>query len=61
MRKFTYKDVSNWEVVNIEGVRQSYTYVDKDGVKRTVSQFDGYRSGLQAANRMGGQLSVRRA
>jgi hypothetical protein len=53
-RKFTYKDVNPWQVVDIFGKARSFYYHDAQGKKVTVEEFDGYRSANAAAKRFGG-------
>lgn len=55
MRKFTYKDVHDWKVMDNHGKEMFLSVKGKDGKIQNVSRFDGYRSAAQAANRLGGK------
>lgn len=52
MRKFTYKDVSSWKVVDAEG--KVLSSQDQDGKIETLDGFNGYRPALRAAKKFGG-------
>jgi len=54
MRKFTYKDVHNWKVTDINGKQLALPVRDKNGEVKMVTRFDGFRSASQAAKRLGG-------
>jgi len=59
MRKFTYKDVRGWKVVDVEGKTIAFSVTKKDGTKEVISSFDGYRSAFSAAQRNGDGTPVR--
>lgn len=54
MRKFTYKDVNNWKVVNTNGAVLKDIIKDKKGNTVVVEHYDGYRSARVAARKLGG-------
>ena len=54
MRKFTYKDARDWKVISITGQVLHLIVTDKDGTKRRVDRFDGFRSASNAAKKLGG-------
>jgi hypothetical protein len=54
MRKFTFKDVYDWKVIDVNGKEKFLTVVGKDGKPQNISRFDGYRSAFRAAQRLGG-------
>lgn len=54
MRKFAYKDVHDWKVVNNQGKVIPYLTKDKDGKKVVITAFDGYRSANAVAKKLQG-------
>lgn len=54
MRKFTYKDVSDWKVADVNGKALSLTVKDDKGATRHIERFDGYASASRAAKALGG-------
>lgn len=54
MRKFNYKDVRDWKVVNNRGKVIPYHTKDKNGKATIVRSFDGYRSAHAVARKLGG-------
>lgn len=54
MRKFTYKDVHDWKVVNTSGKVLPYHTKDKNGVMVIITKFDGYRAAHAVAVKLGG-------
>jgi hypothetical protein len=55
MKKFTYTDVRDWKVVDINGSTLMLTVRGKDGKDKNVARFDGYRSANRAAHVLGGK------
>lgn len=55
MRKFTYTDINDWKVVDVNGAERVLPKKNKQGVTIFVSRFDGYRSASQAAMKIGGR------
>lgn len=54
MRKFTYVDVYDWKVVDVNGRTLGLTLAGEKGERREVKRFDGFRSASNAAKRLGG-------
>lgn len=54
MRKFTYKDICDWKVVDNRGKVLPYHTKDKEGKKIIVRSFDGFRSAHAVARKLGG-------
>lgn len=53
-RKFTFKDVHDWKVVDVHGKELVLTVVEKRGSVRRVNRWDGFRSASQATKSLGG-------
>lgn len=54
VRKFTYKDVHDWKVVDNSGKVIPYHTKDKQGKKVVVKSFDGFRAANAVARKLGG-------
>jgi len=54
MRKFTYTDIRDWKVTDVSGKTLFLTVLDKEGNKKRVEKFDGFRSASNAAKRLNG-------
>lgn len=54
MKKYTYKDVHSWEVVNYGGKRLPYTTTNENGKEVTILTFSGFKSAKAVADKLGG-------
>ncbi len=54
MRKFTYVDVRDWKVADVNGRTLSLTVANEKGERKQVKKFDGFRSASNAAKKLGG-------
>lgn len=54
MRKFNYKDIYDWKVVDNRGKVMPYQTKDKKGKAIIVRSFDGFRSANAVARKLGG-------
>lgn len=54
MRKFTYKDVSDWKVVDFTGKALRLAVKEEKGRIRYIERWDGFSSAKVAAKKLGG-------